>query len=92
MAERKVNLENLVVEKFPHLMGYKRWDTFENYLGNNKYIYIQDIYDLMKEACKQVLELASDNLDCDSCFAYSSERDRYDEQAEAILNTINQIE
>lgn len=33
------------------------------------------------------LKAAADNLDSESCFAYSSERNRYDELSDSILNS-----
>lgn len=100
MSDRKVNLEEILTTKFPHLNGYKPWETVEPYIGNHKYIEIGSIYELMKEACRQVLELAAENAKLGYIRTLVDDPKEGDDayknfpivDKESILNIINLIE
>ena len=82
MSERKINLEEIILNVY----GCKTMDELRNYMG--EYGSVAMIKDCMKEACRQTLELAVENVVIE-----------YDEggatgfvDKESILDTINQIE
>ena len=70
MSERKINLEKILQSKI---------DTVT--LNGNPVYHKFQIINAMKEACKQLLELAAEN-------AYITTKDEID----GILNTIKQVE
>ena len=65
MSERKINLEEIL----------------ENHIDLNDLPVVHSIVSAMKEACKQLLELAAEN-------AYITTKDKID----GILNTTKQVE
>lgn len=75
MSERKVNLEEIMQQHVdPHCFARKGC--------------YEAVIDAMKEACRQVLELASENAQCDfdegGCTEFVNEK--------SITDTINQVE
>lgn len=105
--EKKINLEEILVSRFPHLKGFNKWDTFENYIGKSgdiyKYVSLNDIYELMKDVCNQILKLAAENAEIrvveNAVIEEGTCYDVYDDgvftifaDKQSILNIINQIE
>lgn len=86
MSERKINLEE-IANKFGFLMGIS--------IHSNSAVSHRKLKDAMKEACRQVLELAAENAE-----TINKEINRSPEPSilvqvidkQSILNTINQIE
>lgn len=76
MPKGKINLEEILLSKIPK-------DCYWEDMGNLTNCPQQYAIDAMKEACKQVLELAAENANVS---------DGYIANQRQILDTINQVE
>ena len=92
MSERKINLEEILFtevdkmrEDFPDINLYSN----EEMKNSPEWKYYMNA---MKEACRQVLELADENSTIDFEGAFNSYEEALDaKRKQSILNTINQV-
>lgn len=92
MSERKVNLEEILFtevdkmrEDFPDINLYSN----EEMKNSPEWRYYMNA---MKEACRQVLELAAENADTKYLPLLNSNESIEVVDKQSILNTINQVE
>ena len=86
MSERKINLEEILRNKIGYLGSEPNLSKLIKERATS-----HDIISAMKEACKQILELAAEKIKSDALEEYGSEvPDCWSEQS--ILDTINQVE
>ena len=87
MSKIKINLEEIIKPYRKYLV--EGIDGYKNISGNG--MFVGDVLAAMKEACKQTLELASENFEIEYLGGNSDINDfRINKQS--ILDTINQVE
>jgi hypothetical protein len=96
MSERKINLEEILNAKNLHSYYYPYGDFKQKMIHDidcKFCAYEEEVLQAMKEACRQVLELASENAKM--IILIDEENDIIEEaniDKESITNTINQVE
>ena len=83
MSEKKINLEEILNNQIDKDFNFR---LFYGEATTNR------ILSAMKEACKQVLELAAENADTKEFFDHYNQWIGDFVDKDSILNTINQVE